>query len=144
MNGFCECGCGKPAPIASVTKIRLGWVKGQPMRFRNGHAGGFARVQNGRRVRSMPEYRAYLGAQQRCTNPKRKHFDRYGGRGIRFLFSSFEEWFADLGPRPSPQHSVDRKDNDGHYNPGNVRWATKTEQAANRHIKGEPCVQRAA
>lgn len=79
-----------------------------------------------------PEHDAYLNARRRCTNPKHDKWKDYGGRGIKFLFTSFKQWFAELGPRPSQKHSVDRKDNDGHYQPGNVRWATKEEQMANR------------
>lgn len=73
----------------------------------------------------------------RCENPNRRAFPRYGGRGIKVC----ERWrtdaaafAADMGPRPSPQHTVDRwPDKDGDYEPGNCRWATPTEQA--RHTR---------
>jgi hypothetical protein len=78
------------------------------------------------------EYRAYRGAKRRCTDPTGKWWQDYGGRGIEFRFTSFEQWLAELGPKPSPGHSVDRKDNDGHYEPGNVRWATRAEQNKNQ------------
>jgi|SRR5579864_1972026 len=79
-----------------------------------------------------PEYFTYQNARQRCTNPKAMKYNNYGGRGIKFLFTSFEQFLADVGPRPSPQHSLDRKRNEGHYEPGNVKWSTKQEQAANK------------
>lgn len=83
------------------------------------------------------EYRTYEGAKQRCVNPNAPSFENYGGRGIEFRFTSFEQFFSELGNRPSPQHSVDRINNDGHYEPGNVRWATRAEQMANsRRWKG--------
>jgi hypothetical protein len=81
-----------------------------------------------------PEYYACFDAKYRCTNPKDKYWKDYGGRGIEFRFTSFEEFFAELGTRPTPAHSLDRIDNNGHYEPGNVRWATKAEQNANRRV----------
>jgi hypothetical protein len=81
---------------------------------------------------NSPEHTAYLGARTRCTNPNTKHWKHYGGRGIEFRFKNFPEFIQSLGGlRPSPKHSVDRINNDGHYEPGNVRWATPKEQAAN-------------
>jgi hypothetical protein len=82
--------------------------------------------------RRTPEYRAFDGAKERCLNPRNKDFHRYGGRGIKFLFHSFEAFLAAVGPKPSPDHSIDRMNNEGHYAPGNVRWATRSQQASNR------------
>lgn len=81
---------------------------------------------------STAEYVAYQSALDRCTREKNTAYKNYGGRGIQFKFSSFEEFFAELGPKPSPQHSVDRINNEGHYERGNVRWATRIQQANNR------------
>jgi hypothetical protein len=78
-----------------------------------------------------PEYRSYTNAHTRCTNPKCKDFRHYGGRGIEFRFASFEQFFAELGPRPVGK-TLDRRENSGHYEPGNVRWATRSEQERNK------------
>jgi hypothetical protein len=78
------------------------------------------------------ELSAYYEAKYRCTNPKHKAYPYYGGRGIEFRFANIEEFLHEVGPRPSPLHSIDRINNDGHYEPGNVRWATKKEQTHNR------------
>jgi hypothetical protein len=67
----------------------------------------------------------------RCRNPRCDKYQYYGGRGITVKFQSFSEFFAEVGPRPKGQ-SIDRIDTNGHYAPGNVRWATKIEQMRNR------------
>lgn len=83
---------------------------------------------------SSPEYQSFKDARKRCNDPKNKDYRYYGGRGIQFRFTSFEEFFIELGERPSPKHTLDRIETNGHYEPGNVRWATRTVQNANRRI----------
>jgi hypothetical protein len=82
-----------------------------------------------------PEYGAWKGIKRRCFNPKARNYRDYGGRGITMCQrwrDSFAAFFADVGPRPSADHSVERVNNDGHYEPDNVRWATQAEQSRNR------------
>lgn len=80
------------------------------------------------------EYRTWASMLKRCTKPGAKAFPYYGGRGIavcdRWLHS-FENFYADMGPKPQGL-SIDRINNDGNYEPGNCRWATAKQQAANK------------
>lgn len=88
--------------------------------------------------KQTPEYQAYHNARTRCTNPNSENWPRYGARGIKFLFTSFDQFMDEIGPKPTPDHQLDRRDNDGHYEPGNVRWATPAENTNNRQRIHEP------
>lgn len=88
------------------------------------------RLTHGRAGTSL--YNRYTNAKARCNNPNTPKYYLYGGRGIQFLFKSFEEFEATLGPCPGPDYSVDRIDVNGHYEPANVRWATRSQQMRNR------------
>ena len=97
-----------------------------------------------------PTYTAWINLKDRCFNKNNTSSAHYGGRGISVCdrwAHSFDAFLSDMGPRPSPAHSVDRHpDNDGDYEPGNCRWATKKEQARNRSdnvkiaFRGKPTI----
>lgn len=78
------------------------------------------------------EYSAWAGAEQRCQNPNKDSYADYGGRGIAMEFATFQAFMEEIGPKPSPELSLDRIDNDGNYAVGNIRWATKEIQAKNK------------
>ncbi len=91
-------------------------------------------TKHGMTITNMPEYRSWSHMIRRCTNPKDARYADYGGRGIKVCdrwLNDVHAFFADMGPRPSPKHSIDRIDNSGNYEPGNCRWATPPEQIRN-------------
>jgi hypothetical protein len=96
-----------------------------------------SRPRDGKRW-SHPLYVIWQGIYQRCFNPRAQAYPKYGARGItmhKAWADDFWQFVADVGERPSPTHSIDRyPDNDGNYEPGNVRWATRAEQTRNSRV----------
>lgn len=97
-----------------------------------------------------PEYRTYRHMLNRCYNPNVERYPHYGGRGISVCDEwrgdgGFEAFLKHVGMRPSDEHSIDRIDTNGNYEPGNVRWATRQQQIRNRTtackvmFRGEEC-----
>jgi hypothetical protein len=84
---------------------------------------------------AYPEHHIWRNMNSRCLDPTFPNYDNYGGRGITVCeewINSFESFFHHIGARPTPNHTLDRINNDLGYFPGNVRWATRTEQARNK------------
>jgi hypothetical protein len=79
-----------------------------------------------------PEYKVWIDSKSRCASESHHAYARYGGRGLKHDFPTFESFINEVGLRPSPQHSLERIDNDKGYVPGNVMWATTKAQSRNR------------
>lgn len=84
-------------------------------------------------MHKSPTYKSWIAMRQRCYNPKIKHWNKYGGRGISICkrWDEFENFLADMGEKPEGK-SLDRIDVNGNYEPDNCRWATQKTQQRNR------------
>lgn len=149
----CTCGVEKDVPLADLRSDGTHACKSCAVRLRMqkemqdkpdvvrrhlGRAAAIRALSNISKYKPEEKEIAFIlsGAKQRCINVKTPHYVDYGGRGIEFRFASVEEgvrWIvANLGDRPTREHSLDRVDNDKHYEAGNLRWATSEEQSRNR------------
>lgn len=87
------------------------------------------------RATRSPEYQCWAGMIRRCENERDEQYKYYGGRCIKVCDEwryDFPRFLSHVGQKPSASHSIDRIDNDKNYEPGNVRWATPTDQSRNR------------
>jgi hypothetical protein len=126
----CLCDCGAET-VAYLSNLQRGATKscGCLKRERN----GLLNRKHG--MSTTVEYRAWAGIKKRCYSTSSRGYQLWGGRGIRMSRkwkSSFETFLRDMGPRPSPKHSVERRDNNGHYCKDNCYWALRFQQVRNR------------
>jgi hypothetical protein len=132
---LCHCDCGKEKIIKTGALRR----KNKPTRscgcIQREHASRLGRTKETHGMHGTSEYKIWKGMLTRCCNSNDPNFQKYGARGISICErwrNSFENFYADMGAQPSKQHSLERDNNNGNYEPTNCRWATKDEQARNK------------
>lgn len=127
-NYLCQCECGKTKKIKKYTLVSgasksCGLGKCRSARFHT------------HKLSASGEYECWQGIKRRIFKKNRGDYKHYGGRGIKMheaWVNDFKAFYEHVGPRPSSKHSLDRINNNGNYEPGNVRWVTIAEQAKNR------------
>lgn len=133
----CVCDCGTRTDVRG-SHLRSGETKACGcLMGRHPHNKGDKRVnlKHGHTHPCTTEYKAWDNMKSRCYDTKRHNYKNYGGRGIKVCDrwrTSFENFLSDMGRKPGPEYSIDRKNNDGNYEPGNCRWATASEQRCNQ------------
>ncbi len=135
VQWICQCDCGTKI-LAYTGALRTGNTKSCGcLRVDVSRRNGLLKTTHG--MTRTPEYKVWQNLKDRCYNEEAVQYPNYGGRGIRVCerwLESFENFLADMGLRPGPGYSIDRENNDGHYEPGNCRWATSDIQANNRRV----------
>ena len=128
LIGRCDCGTERVFSRLSIVighTLSCGCLNAERMKSRIVHS-----------MCGTEEYKTWVRIKGRCTNLNDPSYHLYGGRGIRVCqewMDSFQAFYDYMGDRPSNKHSIDRyPNNDGNYEPGNVRWATMAEQNRNR------------
>jgi len=137
---LCECECGNKTIVVGT-------------QLRNGHTRSCGCLQREAAAKTAPgnskskkhgmyktkEYHCWLNLKTRCYRESYRDYQHYGGRGIsvcdRWL-KNFENFYTDMGPRPSDKHSIDRINVNGNYEPSNCRWTTRSKQNANKRKVG--------
>lgn len=134
IKWICQCDCGNKVSVRG-SALRSGKAKSCGCYKITLFVSNITKHKATINHAKSPEYSAWDSMKARCYNVNYERYHSYGGRGIQVCErwrNSFENFYSDMGPKPSPDHSLDRfPNNDGDYEPGNCRWATEDQQKRN-------------
>lgn len=125
---FVRCDCGTEKSVNGIG-LRDGRTRSCGCEVRK----NLSKLRTTHGMYGTPIYKCWQGMKNRCQNPRDHNFQKYGAKGITVCerWKTFENFMQDMGPMPSPKHTVDRKDNSKGYGPDNCKWSTKAEQNRN-------------
>lgn len=130
LKWFCQCSCGSSIKSIRGVRLRLGTTKS--CGCLRSETTTLRKTSHG--LTHLNEYSIWCKIKERCYNKNSHAYHHYGGRGVTVCdrWAKFENFYSDMGPRPSAKHSIDRIDCNKNYEPENCRWATMTTQQRNR------------
>lgn len=134
MLWLCKCECGQETTVR-MTNLTANRIKSCGCKQNELRREAITTHGHNSNYKKSPEAVCYNAMHQRCTNPKTMNFSDYGGRGIKICdrwLESFENFLSDMGEKPSKNHSIDRIDPDGNYEPDNCRWVPRSVQDNNK------------
>lgn len=123
---WCKCECGK------IFRKQSQWLTSDGVKSCGCYYAERKAERSAKSLIRTTEYRSFQHAKERCNNKRNKDYHYYGGRGIQFRLHSVEAMIEEIGMKPTPQHTIDRIDNNKHYETGNIKWSTRHEQSNNR------------
>lgn len=139
----CQCECGIFKDVEGCTL-----KSGRSVSCRKCSAKNVGDMLREHTMRGTKVWRTWLSIKTRCTNPRQvKAYKYYGAKGVKVCdqwMESFQAFYDHIGDPPTPEHSIDRIDPFGNYEPGNVRWATSQQQRANLRSSSQHAAKRAA